>query len=321
MKGHIHVTLSNRRVRYDFTIHRNITIIQGDSATGKTTLISMISDYYNLGESSGVSLSCEKPCVPLSGRNWQALLSSIRDSLVFIDEGNAFVNSEDFAKAIRRTDNYYIIVTREALHQLPYSVTEIYGLRESGKYGQLKQTCNEMFRIYGRKNYTKEISPSTVITEDKGSGFDFFHHVTRSHGIPCLSAGGKSNIFRQLEQIPSKNGLLIIADGAAFGSEIGRISLYLKSHSATYLYLPESFEWLILTSAVIQDSRIPKILEDPSSYIESSMYMSWERYFTHLLIKATQGTYLEYSKSRINPNYCQPAAEEKILKQMNGIKF
>ena len=130
MKGHIHVTVTNRRIRYDFTIHRNITIIQGDSATGKTTLLSMINDYYNLGESSGVTLSCEKPCVTLSGRNWQPLLATIRDSLVFIDEGNEFVNSEDFAKAIRGTDNYYIIVTREALHQLPYSVLRTPGIRE-----------------------------------------------------------------------------------------------------------------------------------------------------------------------------------------------
>ena len=159
MKGHIHVTLSNRRVRYDFTIHRNITIIQGDSATGKTTLLSMISDYYNLGESSGVTLSCEKPCVTLAGRNWQTLLPAIRDSLVFIDEGNEFVNSEDFARAIQGTDNYYIIVTREALHQLPYSVTEIYGLRESGKYGHLKQTYNEMFPLYGRKTTTEKSLP------------------------------------------------------------------------------------------------------------------------------------------------------------------
>lgn len=321
MKGHIHVTLSNRRVRYDFTIHRNITIIQGDSATGKTTLLSMISDYYNLGESSGVTLSCEKPCVTLAGRNWQTLLPAIRDSLVFIDEGNEFVNSEDFARAIQGTDNYYIIVTREALHQLPYSVTEIYGLRESGKYGHLKQTYNEMFHLYGRKNYNREITPATLITEDKGSGFDFFDHVSRTHEIHCLSAEGKSNIFKLLSHLPSEQELLIIADGAAFGSEIGRISLYLKTHPSIYLYLPESFEWLILSSAIIPDPNIPKILEDPASHIESSQYMSWERYFTHLLIETTRGTYLEYSKSRINPNYCQPTAENRILKQISGIKF
>lgn len=32
---------------------------------------------------------------------------------------------------------------------MPYSVEEIYGIRESGKYATIKQTYNELYRIYG----------------------------------------------------------------------------------------------------------------------------------------------------------------------------
>ena len=45
MKGSIRVIVQNKRIKYDFAIRRNITIIKGDSATGKTSLIEMIRDY------------------------------------------------------------------------------------------------------------------------------------------------------------------------------------------------------------------------------------------------------------------------------------
>ena len=45
MKGKYRVVVSTKRLKYDFELHRNLTIIQGDSATGKTTMIDMIREY------------------------------------------------------------------------------------------------------------------------------------------------------------------------------------------------------------------------------------------------------------------------------------
>ena len=36
MKGAYELTVQNKRIHYQFTIKRNITVIRGDSATGKT---------------------------------------------------------------------------------------------------------------------------------------------------------------------------------------------------------------------------------------------------------------------------------------------
>lgn len=150
MKGKHRVTVQNKRIRYDFEIKRNITIIRGDSATGKTALVDMIREYYENGVDSGVELKCDKTCVVLEGRNWETILSTVNDSIVFIDEGNEFVASVDFASVIQRSDNYYVIVAREGLSTLPYSVEEIYGIRDSGKYGSLKRTYNELYHLYGK---------------------------------------------------------------------------------------------------------------------------------------------------------------------------
>lgn len=90
----------------------------------------------------------------------------MRDSIVFIDEGNEFVKTDDFAGEIQKTDNYYVIVSRESLSSLPYSVEEIYGIRTSGKYGTLKQSYHEFYRIYGQDVLKNEVKPEIVITED-----------------------------------------------------------------------------------------------------------------------------------------------------------
>ena len=103
MKGTHSITVGNNVLRYKFEIRRNITIIKGDSATGKTTLVDMIREYYDNGEQSGVTLQCDKQCVVLEGRQWKVLLENINDSIVFIDEGNAFVTSYDFANAVKNS--------------------------------------------------------------------------------------------------------------------------------------------------------------------------------------------------------------------------
>ena len=140
MKGKYNILIQNNVLQYRFEIRRNITIIKGDSATGKTTLVEMVREYYKNGEQSGVNLQCEKTCVVLEGRQWKVLLENIHDSIIFIDEGNQFVSTDEFALAVKQSDNYFVIVTREALPNLPYSVEEIYGIKSSGKYGTLKQT-------------------------------------------------------------------------------------------------------------------------------------------------------------------------------------
>lgn len=66
MKGSYRVVVQNSSVRYDFVIRRNITVIKGDSATGKTTLVEMIREYYEDGVYSGIDLTCEKTCAVLA---------------------------------------------------------------------------------------------------------------------------------------------------------------------------------------------------------------------------------------------------------------
>ena len=60
MKGKYNITVKNNVLQYQFEIRRNITIIKGNSATGKTTLIDMSREYDENAELSGIVLNCEK---------------------------------------------------------------------------------------------------------------------------------------------------------------------------------------------------------------------------------------------------------------------
>ena len=69
---------------------------------------------------------------------------NISGYILFTDEENAFIRTEQFASAVRDSDNYFVIITRESLYNLPYSVEEIYGIHSSGKYQNTKQVYQQL---------------------------------------------------------------------------------------------------------------------------------------------------------------------------------
>lgn len=318
MIGKHHIEVRNQRVMFNFDLKRNITVIRGDSATGKTTLISMISDYEAYGKESGVKIKCDKPCRVLSSLDWQYRLSAIKDSIVFIDEGNKFIKSIEFAEAVRNSDNYYVLITRESLYNLPYSMEEVYEMKKYRKNTKLQRVYNGLRRFYSDmpiSGYQLD-EADVIMTEDSNSGFDFFDRIAKEKSMQSMSAGGKSNIFRLLTQMTDK--VVVVADGAAFGSEIERIyKLQSTRPGKIVLYLPESFEWLILSSNILNDREVEEILTHPEDYIDSSLYFSWEQYFTSLLSEKTVDTvYMRYTKSQLASFYLQQENIRKIMEKI-----
>ena len=317
LRGSYDVVINSRRLRYKFTIRRNVTIIRGQSATGKTTLVEMIRDCNENGIDSGITISCDRDCVVLSGRKWERDIAELENSIIFIDEGHNFVLSQDFAKAISRSSNYYVIVTRERLENIPYSVDEIYGIRNSGKYGELKSSYHEFYRLYENIPLSGPANIENVITEDSNSGYQFFDEIAQEHGLKCVTAAGKSNIAKTIME--SKEPVLLIADGAAFGPEMERVTELMKIRKDIFLYLPESFEWLILQSGIIARESLPELLAKPYDYIDSEKYFSWEQFFTEVLQDVTQGTVYQYAKNKLNPVYLHGINKMKILTVMKPV--
>lgn len=118
-----------------------------------------------------------------------------------------------------------------------------------------------------------------------------------------------------------KETVCVVADGAAIGAEMSALYKQSQNNKHIKLYLPESFEWLVLNSGLIDGREVQKILDEPEEYIDSREYFSWERYFTRILIKYTEGTHMKYKKSNLNPTYLHKKNKNAIIKVIKGIDF
>lgn len=322
MKGKYHIEIVSNKLRYELDIRRNITIIRGDSASGKTRLVSLISDYNNYGDDSGVHIECDVECVTVSGLKWKEQIEKINNSIIFIDEGNAFVRQPEFAEVANKNSNYFVLISREKLSTLPYSVNEIYGLRQSNKYNNIKQVFNETYSIYSDMNIIGDIKPDIIITEDSKSGYQFFNEVANKTNIKCDYAGGKDKVFNKIIGLHKQSKdkvVLAIVDGAAFGPEMEDIIDYIRLKNNVVLYTPESFEWLILKSGILDVANAK--LVNTYDYVDSKEHFSWEQYYTSLIIEVTHKTQYQYSKSILKKAYLSDRNITMILKVMSKIKF
>ena len=321
MKGEFKVRVHNKRNSFSFTLRRNITVLKGNSGRGKTTLFEMIHAYNRYGKASGVSVSCDRNILAVSGEYWETTIHDNPGAIIMIDENDGFIKSYDFARVVRNSDNYYLLITRNYLMNLPISVEEIYEL-EGNKNKKFVRIYQQIEHMYDRPvRNSLPFVPDLIVTEDSNSGCDFFKHICRDAGIECISSLGKTKIIKTISKHPEKK-IVIVADGAAFGAEMADMVQQQKLFNGKLaIFLPESFEWLVLSSGVIQGID-QDMMDHPEMYAESQKYMSWEQYFTDLLIKtAGRKKSTRYSKEKLSDYYLQDNNVKAIKEIIKGIKI
>lgn len=317
MKGSYHFRVKSKRVLFAFTIRRNITVIKGDSATGKTTLLHMLYEYLRAGRESGYSVSTDgKYYVYLRqevGRGWKDALYPLKDTIIFIEENNDFVFSKEFAEFVKVSGNYFVLVNRAPLKMLPYSIHEIYEIVTEGKNSDVKESYHHLRELYSNFPIVENNRMRYVVTEDSNSGFQFFAKVFQGSNV--ISAGGNSNILLRVQELETGD-ILAIVDGAAFGAMVEKCLEYfgVQAKQRISIWMPESFEYLILQSGLISAKGLDDILNAPSDYVDASEYESWEKYFTQLLITLTCEKEYKYSKSSLDEYYMQDKNRMKIMK-------
>ena len=99
--------------------------------------------------------------------------------------------------------------------------------------------------------------------------------------------------------------------------EMGIMSSFqIQTERRISLWLPESFEYLILKSGILKSEKLTQILDNIPEYVECEKYESWENFFTELLIMLTADGIEKYSKNMLNSYYLQDWVVDKIKEQL-----
>ena len=220
MRGRYKIEIGTNRVGYKLCINRNLTIINGDSATGKSVLYELVEAIANKRQGVSVKVTPldirNTPSLNVvSDNNWKLIIQNTKDTIFFIDEFAAFVFSNEFSAILENNDNYFVIITRHynKLKGLPISVNEVYDIVTSGKYHRLRAIYTNQ---YTQGKDLKVSDLPTYITEDTGSGRSFFKYATG--GSKVIGAEGNGDVMNVvLKELQSSDSLVIIVDASAFG--------------------------------------------------------------------------------------------------------
>lgn len=129
------------------------------------------------------------------------------------------------------------------------NITVIKGDSATGKRTDIKESYHEFKEIYSNYPIIENNWIQNVVTEDSHSGYQFWSHAFIDSDV--ISSDGNGNLINQVKKLKSGD-TLVIADGAAFGSLIESCisSFQSQTDRRISLWLPESFEYLILNSGI-----------------------------------------------------------------------
>lgn len=149
MKGKHIISIASRKAIYHLELERKISVLKGNSGTGKSSMIRLIAEYLEYGKQSGVNLSTDSMVslsVLTNNSEWSEILKSVHDTVLFIDEDVRYLYSESFQRELWSADCYAVIVSRSGrFTALPYSIFGIYEL-VTEKKGM--NTATSMYRLY-----------------------------------------------------------------------------------------------------------------------------------------------------------------------------
>ena len=301
MKGKHTIRLEVRAESIEITVKRKYTVIIGDSAIGKSFLFKSLSDMND-------EVDCDVIVNPVDTVNGFDLAIESKGQIIIVDESlGIFKDMKKYRSLLRKSDNYFIFITRRHLVHLNYSVKEIYTLYKDNNTLRLKP-------YYDLSKKFKIENNGVIITEDSNTGNQFYRKVFNTCIVypRYLESCGNwkvKQIYQKLYEtgvIKHKN-VYIIIDSAAFGCEMHELKAVIRNNRKdvgnVIISTPEAFEQLVCAAVVgAKDDRIINTY----NYCEYNIYKSWEDYFEKLALKVYKG----YNKKKYN---------DKILEIKEGI--
>ncbi len=290
MTGSKKIEVYDNKIHYLLDLKRSVTVISGDSGNGKTTLVTLLSDWYRDGRKSGVHCISDAPVVVFTNATkWNDVINNTKNSIIVIDENVEYTVDVDFASQIQNSSNYILIISRSGkLTNFAFSINSLMKLAENGKEHWLEP----MYELE-----TVESSPNAIICEDSNSGREFLELAFSCEIDPAC---GNANVNQRLsDRLEQNDALFTFVDGSAYGAFIKR-TLTLQKIKWFNIFAPESFEYLLLNIKAFK-SFIKDEIEHTEYYCDSTEFKTWERYYNHLLNQCMMQKFrTNYSKKKLS---------------------
>jgi hypothetical protein len=276
-------------VSYEFELKRKVSILRGDSGTGKTVLYEMVQE--SRDPSLGIVVHCKYKLYEYH----RIHRNNIGDEVVvFIDEDTLKkeVRAVDLAKEIENSRYYWVLISRYDYPEISYSMDAI-----------LKVVGNKrhrLVRLYEFGNREMVSRPDRVITEDSRSGKKLAQLVYGEMAVK--SAGGSGNINIIMEGDNRRETTLYIVDAEGYGPYIKRSAELIEKMANKYILAPYSTEYILMKSGMF-DRMMEKLMPRAGDVRYIARVCSWERLLTRLLTEWSRETPASYVKDRLKSCY------------------
>lgn len=316
MKGKYELEISNRRMMFHLEIERSVTVIKGNSGTGKTTLIRMLLGYLEQGKRSGIRVKTKENVafsVFTQLTRWDYEFEQLHETIIFIDESVDYIYTKAFQTAFMHSDNYLVIISRSGkFNHLPYAIDGIYEFRTSK---QQDMALTKMYRYYKTEHVIQDTE--LLITEDANAGRQMMENI---YDCTVCSAHGNSSVPKtMLAHMTESKSMNVLVDGAAYGGYIAKTLDIAALHGNTCIYAPESFEYLLLNTNMYQ-RYLNDELERTWDFCDSKEHLTWEQYYIELLNQMSFEHYgFNYSKSRLNEQFENDILKNEIKEQLHYV--
>lgn len=181
----MHISISSKRCKYELDIHGKYSVIGGDSGSGKSTLYKMIMLWE--AENKAIKASCDYKLHAMAINENSSFLENNEGCIIVIDEYCKILREPDISTILRKSKNYFILITRKILDFLPVSVDNYYEMKTSG-------IVHANVPVYPRFKNRDYIGVKTIVT--------FEHEILLNYPFnEKLTQDDSSYLYESLEQL------------------------------------------------------------------------------------------------------------------------
>jgi hypothetical protein len=197
----INIHISTRKCEYNIDLTQRITIVFGESSTGKSALFRLVQTFFDVPN----VLKCSYNCFPLvyNPHSLDILRDTlaIKEQVVFIDEDDSALRDCKILELLANSQSYLVIITR-CVKGLVFGWNNIFKMSSIKGYHYLEP--------YFNFNVSSYRIPSVVIVEGPNIAYEFFKALFSLKGINVIRSNGKADLPHLIKHYSDSHNVLAI---------------------------------------------------------------------------------------------------------------